>query len=52
MMYQRLDPTTRLASYSRATDSPNPVCQVCSDDSQTILLLRVKDYSAFNLSQL
>ena len=51
-MYQRLDPATRLASYSRATDSPNPECQVCSDDSQTILLLKVKDYSTFDLSQL
>jgi hypothetical protein len=39
-------------SYTRSNDKPNPDCQVCSDDSQTIILCNIKDFGEFTLKDL
>ena len=39
-------------SYGRVNDSPNPECLVCADDSQSIVVLTLKDFSSFTLGDL
>lgn len=51
IVYKRTDDKLRLNSFGRTTDAPNAECQVCSDDSQSIILLILKDFSAFTLGQ-
>lgn len=43
IVYKRTDDKLRLNSFARTTDMPNPDCQVCADDSQSIVLLQLKD---------
>ena len=52
IVYQRTNESVRMNSYGRANDKPNPDCQVCADDSQTIVLCTVKDFSSFTLGDL
>lgn len=40
IVYKRTDDKLRLNSFARTTDMPNPDCQVCADDSQSIVLDR------------
>lgn len=49
IVYKRTDDKLRLNSFARTTDMPNPDCQVCADDSQSIVLLLLKDLEQFNL---
>lgn len=49
IVYKRTDDKLRLNSFARSNDEPNPECQVCQDDSQSIILLEVKDFQQFTL---
>lgn len=40
IFYQRVSASLRLNSYNRQGDKPNPACQVCSDDSSSIVLVK------------
>lgn len=51
-MYQRTNDSYRMNSFGRSNDQPNPDCLVCSDDSKTIVLCSVKDFSSFTLGDL
>jgi hypothetical protein len=50
-VYQRLD-STRLQSFKRVNDLPNPSCPICTDDSKFIFSVTVRDLSAFTLGDL
>lgn len=52
IVYQRANPTARLTSFARLNDVPNPECQVCADDSLTIVLLQISDLAGFALKDL
>ena len=49
IVYKRTDDKLRLNSFARANEPANPECQVCSDDSQSILLLELKQLDKFTL---
>jgi hypothetical protein len=51
-MYQRTNAKQRLQSFTRINDAKNSECQVCSDDTQTIYILQVKDLSGITLETL
>lgn len=40
IFYQRVNAALRLNSYNRQGDKPNPDCQVCADDSSSIVLAK------------
>lgn len=42
ILYLRASKTERLQSCARLSELPNSVCQICSDDSLTIVLLSLK----------
>ena len=49
IVYKRTDDKLRLNSFARANDAPNLECQVCSDDSQSILVVEVQSFEKFTL---
>lgn len=49
IVYQRTFEKSRMNSFKRVCDKPNPDCLVCSDDSQSIIVCTIKEFATATL---